>query len=248
MRIRPIIYFKTFIRRLVNKLFKNGDNCYDYILSLGYNCEVAYRIVKYYQSESSGLFNWSYSNTIDELIYALNHFEEIGTGGFEDPNYLFECKNTHIFFHGRAPMEVYMNNTATAEEKNADLEELVSRLEYLKTKFLKMLRNDNRKLYIYKIKDKDIDENVNEKIKTLKQCLLSNGGKNFDLLIVAQESQREKFTLIDNEYKVRFVNKFPPDENVVENKYKRNWNNIFREFYPKLPFIQFKNKKYKFDK
>ncbi len=160
---------------------------------------------------------------------------------------MWECKKTRIRFHGKAPMSIYINKTATQEEMEADKNELIERIKYLKEKFLKFLRNENRKLYIYKIKDEDIDNQADEKICRLKQSLADLGGRNFDLLIVAQKSQKDKFKNISNSYKVRFVDYFSPDGDIVNKNYRKNgWNKIFDEFYPKLSLIAIKNKKYKF--
>ncbi len=77
----PLICLRTNIKRLYNIITDNGANCYDYLLSLGYNCEVTFKFFKYYKCEISGLFNWAYSRSINDLIYALEHFEMIGGGG-----------------------------------------------------------------------------------------------------------------------------------------------------------------------
>ena len=152
---------------LLAKFLRKKENKYDHIISLEYNCEVAFRFLKYFKFEESNLFNWSYVRTMDDLINAISNFDKIGAGEFSEPNPLWECKNTNIRFHGKLPMNLHINKMITEEDKNRDKEELKSRLSYLKEKFLKTLKDESRKLYIYKIKSTDIDENTNFKLVTL---------------------------------------------------------------------------------
>ena len=92
------------------------------------------------------------SRIIPDIINAFKDFDAIAEGDFYFPNPLWECKNTNIRFHGKAELELSLNNNFSAEELNNDKEELISRLRYLKAKFLNILRDDSKKLYIYKIK------------------------------------------------------------------------------------------------
>ena len=130
-----------------NNLFIK-KNQYDYIISLGYNCEVTYKFLKYYKFEESSLFNWSFFYSIDDLINALNDFNNIGSGLWQKPNPLWECLNTHIRFHGKVSMAKYIANTISAAEMEDDKQDLISRIKYLKEKFLKIAQSEKRKLYI----------------------------------------------------------------------------------------------------
>ena len=105
-------------------LLRKKENQFNYIISLGYNCEVAHRFLKYFKFEISGLFNWTYSYSIKDLISALKNFESIGSGDFELPNPLWECKNTHIRFHGKADMKEFIDGTATNEIIENDRKDL----------------------------------------------------------------------------------------------------------------------------
>ena len=64
-------------------------NKYDYIFSLGYNCEIAFRFVKYFKFEESNLFNWMYVLPFERLLNAINNLDKIGTEGFRGPNPLW---------------------------------------------------------------------------------------------------------------------------------------------------------------
>ncbi len=245
MRLHLIIYIINNIKRLSDTIFNNGKNCYDYIISLGYNCEVSYKFLKYFKQEVSGLFNWSKVNTIDNLIYALENFDKLGTSGFVMEMPLWKCINTNISFHGKVQAKDYLKNNYAEEEIEKDKSELSERIKYLKEKFINILCNNKRKLYIYKIKNKDINDSTEEKILKLKHQLTKMGGKNFDILIVALKDQINKFPINTNEYKIRFIDAYPPDSEVTCKKFKNNWKKIYNEFHPKLS-IWSKRKKYKF--
>ena len=115
--------------KLINRDFKlffkrKRENKFDYIFSLGYNCEVAFRLYEFFKFEESCLFHWTYAPSCDDLIFALKNFELIGKNGYETPNPLWECKNTHIRFHGKADMTLYLNGEVSAEIMEKDRKDL----------------------------------------------------------------------------------------------------------------------------
>lgn len=90
---------------------------YDYVISLGYNCEVTFKFLKYFKFEESSLFNWCYINSINDLINALQNFDKIGDGQWKMCDFLWQCLNSNIKFHGKLPMNRYLENSVTEEEK-----------------------------------------------------------------------------------------------------------------------------------
>ncbi len=241
----------SIIRLIKNKIARRKrleENCYENIISLGYNCEVTFRFLKYFGFEKTNLFNWTFSESINDLINALESFESICSDELQNPSPLWKCKNTNIYFHGKADMRIFMKGRETEELLKKDKEDLLGRVSHLKEKFLNILCDDTKKLYIYKIKKEDIDENVNDKILKLLGALKSLGGNNFKLLVVA-EKENEKYFEENENYIVRFVKYFAPDNCLVRKKYFNNgWDDIYNEFYVKIPDKNArKNKKYKFD-
>lgn len=218
-------------------------NKYDYIFSLGYNCEIAFRFVKYFKFEESNLFNWMYVLPFERLLNAINNLDKIGTEGFRGPNPLWHDNFSGIHFHGKASFDELKNNPQIIEK---DLEDLKSRIPYLAQKFKKFLTSDYKKLYICKLKGDDIDTNINKKIKCLNDSLYALGGKNFDILVVTEEKYKDFFKNPDG-FIYRTVTQFPPDTNAVSPDFFNNgWNEIFDEFYVKKP-KKTKKKHYKFD-
>lgn len=236
-----------FIRKQISKFTRKKENCFDHIVSLGYNCEVTFRFFKYFHFEETGLFNWTYAHHIDDLINALTNLDAIGTGDFEYPSPLFECKNTHIYFHGKQRMDIYMNKTPTDEIFLKDKEDLTERIQHFKEKFLKIAQNNDSKLYIYKIQDIDINEEIEEKIKALYFCLEKLGAVNFKLLVI--NAVGKNFDFECKNIISRTVKYYAPDSTVTSRKfYDNGWDNIYAEFWQKKPKNYEKSKKYKFER
>lgn len=236
---------KRITKLAIRKFQAKKENHFEYFISLGYNCEVMHRFLKHFYFEESNLFNWTYSFGINDITYALNNFDELGNNDFNLPNPLWECKSSHIKFHSKAPTTIYIEKTATEEDYRKDKEELISRIKYLKEKFISLAKNNERKLYIYKIKKEDIDNSVNEKIENLIQALNNIGAKNFKLMVVAEEEYKNYFK--EGNYIFKTVKYFADDNDVMNEKYMPNgWDEIYREFYPTKS--KGKDKKYKFEK
>ena len=234
---------KLFIRDFKLSFKRKKENKFDYIFSLGYNCEAAFRIYRFFKVEESCLFHWTYAYSCKDLISALKNFDLIGKGGFEIPNPLWECKNTHIRFHGKADMSLYVNNKATPDIIEKDKKDLIERIEYLKSKFLKILKGNSKKLYVYNMRTTDISQ---EDVKELYQTLKNMGGKNFKLLVVTEKSAKFNPEKSDNII-YRTVDFFAPDNDVTSEKYfNSGYDKIFEEFYCTKKAS--KKKKYKFEK
>ena len=223
---------------LFKPFFRKKENKFDHIISLGYNCEVMFRFVKYFGFEESSIFNWVGILGAEHLISVLKNFNEIGKNGFLDPNPLYEDKISKVRFHGKF--------STTSGVKKEDIEQdkinLREKIEYLKEKFLRILRDDSRKLYIFKLMPKDVKIEILDEIY---QTFLNMGAKNFKLLFIKEE--KYKLYPENKNYIIRDVKYFANDNDVTNKKYFKNgFNKIFDEFYcdikPK------KDKKYKFEK
>lgn len=232
--------------KIEKRIKENNSKFYNQIISLGYNCEIQFRFYKYFKYEETSIFNWSYIKSIDDLIRVLNDFSLIGKQGFKLTAPLYTCNETNISFHGKAKWKKIKDNPELIEK---DIEDLSERLNYLKEKFIKTLKSNQKKLYIYKVKESDITENITDKIIKLKKALQAQGGASagFNLLIVAEEKYAEYFQKTD-EFIFRTVKYFAPDKEVTCKKYLDNgWDEIFDEFYSKKPKGYKKKKKYKFE-
>lgn len=226
---------------LIADLFRKKENKFDYIFSLGYNCEPMFRFVRYFKFEESSIFNWAGFLSVQHLVDTLYNFDSIALNGFSDPTPLYECNNTHIRVHGKF--------YDAAEDKNEDVIKkdkvyLEEKFAYLKEKFKRILKDDSKKLYVAKIMDKDVDE---KQMDALYKAFVDIGANNFKLLFVCQEKAL-KGDYSAKPYLVRTVKYFASDEDVTNKKYFKNgWDKIFDEFYC-TNLKNLKKKKYKFDK
>lgn len=232
--------FKSLIRKIKHK---KGQR-YDHIASIGYNCEPVYKIVQYFDFEESSLFNWTLTYSNASLIYAIDNIEKLGTQGFNGPLPFWNCKFSGLYFHTkREPEDLAQDpDLAAIDEK-----ELGEKVQYLAQKFLRILRSDDRKLYIRKMQSADINENANEKIEAIRQALLAKGGKNFDILVVSEEKDKHFFQNPVN-YIYRSIKFYTPDYDVTDRKSRNNgWDKIFDEFYVEKPENTVK-KDYKYER
>lgn len=234
-----------FLTRLKKRLHAKK---YVHIIPLGFNCEVAFRFYHYYKFLDSSLFAWTYSNSINDLIYALNNFNLILSKKILDPTPLYECECTHIYFHGKLDMKLWLNGDGNKNLMNEDKKELIERVNYLKEKFNKCATDDKKTLYIYKVSENDsVHENINENIIKLYDTLKKLCTNPMDLLIIIEEDYAYKFLEEREHLYIRSVKKFNPEEDVVNPKKgdKFGWQMIFDEFRPLYKLK--KEKQFKFE-
>lgn len=231
------------------KIFKYDK--YDYIVPLGYNCEIAFQFVQKYKFIDSSLFNWTYSNSIKNLIYALNHLDEILSDGIANPTPLYECQQTHILFHGKADFSKLIYNDGTFNLKNIedDKNELKLRIGYLVTKFKKMLNSDCYILFIYKLKYSDcLDEKINDYLFQLYDFFYKKT-KKFKFVLVLNNNMKDKVSIVKPNFIIETVNMYAPDNDVtnIEKGDRKSWNRIFKKYrLKKIPPYK-KIKKFKFE-
>lgn len=229
-----------YLRCIVNRLswwFRRSTIKYHKtFVSLGYNCELAFRYNLSNGFVDSGLFQWAYSYSCDDLIFTLNHLDALFTGEILDPTPLYECANTHIRQHGKSPMGLWIEGgVGTPEQKEADKMELVGRMAHLKEKFIKTLR-EGAALVMYKMRSAEaLAPNAAEKINEVLDSLTKLGAKDFDFVLVLEDKCREKVKFNESEQVyLRYVREFNPDDDVSNKKIGDlcGWKRIFNEFRP----------------
>jgi len=233
-------------------LFNKNIKKYGHIISLGYNCEVAYQFFKYHHFVESSLFAWSNTINIENLIYALNNLDKLTTGEVQNAIPMWECINTKIRFHGKAPMNIWFSeNTPTDDLINSDREELIARINHLKEKFIITSNDKKKNLYIFKylILEKDTFENISKAITELYSALKNIVNNEFDLLFIFEESelfQKLKQESFDKHIYLKSVKFFAPEDNVTGKiNDTKGWKKIFDEFKPNFKLK--KTKKFKFE-
>ena len=222
---------------------------YDNIIPLGYNCETAYRFYRHFRFIESSLFSWVYISSFQMLENALNNIDIIASDDFVYENTMYKCSKSGIKFHGRMREEEFTND----EEKNKilmeqDKEELRSRINYLKEKFVRTANDGKKNLYIKKISLSEAnDENSYENMYKIYKFLQKFCKNDFDLLFVTEKNYFDKFIYNEKNIYTKCVEKYSPDNLVTDKKQgdKFGWDVIYTEFSPKKRV--WKKKKLKFE-
>lgn len=223
---------------------------HDLFMSLGHNCEVAYRYFRRWGFCESAIFQWGGFFTLRELVYGLEHWDLVYTGEVLGPNPIYRCANTKMNAHGKAPMATWKDGITDANRAamEADRADMVGRVAHLKEKFLEKLRaGDN--LLVYKMRPECwFADDCEEMIRRLYAALLAFGAKDFDLVFVLEDKCRSKMIVLDDLPRtfVRFVAEFNPDDHAAEDLGDRyGWRLIFDEFRPRV--IKQQKHKFKFE-
>ncbi len=236
----------VFFDDLILKYKRKPENGFEHILSLGCNCEIAFREVTYFDFEESNLFNWCAIFSFDHLIDVIDDVNKVGSEGYTADLKLemSQCNKTKMWFHHKTHPK-QLEGESLLDAINRDTKE---RMDYLKNKFTRVMQSNDKKLYIYAVRKDDLKEDINEKIQVLYNKMVEKGAKNFKLLILCEEKDREMFNVGEN-IMLRTVKYFAPKHDVVNKKYFNNgFKDIFNEFYfSKKPKVK-KSAEYKFNR
>lgn len=215
------------------------------IVSLGYNCEVSFRIEDFIHDKiKSYPFSWAYIKDQKKFLDALQNLDDILKHEIEVlPWGMFLDKKYGISFHGKGDKAALFQEDGTVNQAVADsmIEELKSRENYLIEKLKKLLESDQTTLFIVKVPSKkDGKENaefIQGVLKFLKEHYVS---QKFMLLAVAEKSHLEfiKFLgedVCDKFLTVRSVEAFAEDENTQTGGDIAGWMDVIGrcgEYYP----------------
>ena len=208
---------------------------YDHVLSLGMNCEPAFRFSLSWGFVDSTPFSWASCKNLTTLANVLRSPDLIGSEGFswDDISLMWRCGKTDITFHGKLPGDV--NNPIPAPEAlEADKADLFQRLAYLNDKFTRMLSDASSKAIIFRIHTKLVLEaDIEEKIDAVQQALEARGARNYTLVVVTERAVRGRIAAKPNRV-VRTVKAFNPNNSVVKPELgdPNGWKAIFTEFSP----------------
>lgn len=227
------------------KFLKFKSKFYGHFISLGYNCENAYRFFRKYKFVESSLFTWCNGISIENLNKALVNFEKIATGKFYYNGFMWKDEQCNLYFHGIETKEFQEHPTkeAAIEYEN----ELRSRLKHLKEKFKTQGCDGKKNLYTYMYRHNNNNiEQIKKNILELKTNIEKFCKNEFDLLIIFEKDENLSQLDLGSNIYIRFVENFAPESDVTTDKYdKESWNKIFKEFKPNFKLK--KNKTYKFE-
>ena len=222
---------------------------FDHVLSLGMNCETAFRFSLSWGFVDSTPFAWALFSQLDQLADAIEHPEHIGSEGFTwDPKALmWRCNRTKASFHGQLVMGI-PTEPLDPKALEADREDLMQRLKYLNEKFTRMLSDNTSKAIVCRIHTHLVlKDDAVAKVDAIQHALESRGARNYTLVVVTERAVRGKIAPAPHRV-VRTVCAFNPGECVVKEKLgdPAGWRALFAEFTPAkiLP----KKHRFKFEK
>lgn len=232
--------------KLLDKILNKNVKYYDHYISLGYNCEFAYRFFEKYKFVESSLFTWTNSINIINLINALKNLDIILAHDPKMAGIMWRCIDSDIRFHGTEPYDMHSNIEKYSEEDFIPYkQELIDRIHHLKEKFKLQISDSKYTLLTYNYSANDDTTVIIHNIKTLKKTLEQLGAKNFDLLVILEKSNYFNHEDKDNIY-IRYVDSFAPENDVITKNYdKKSWENIFKEFKPNFKLSR--KKRFKFE-
>ena len=249
--------FKLIILDILTSLYVKYNNTieinqYDEIISLGFNCSLAYNINRVNGFVESHLFNWAYIQNKSDFLNVLKNPDIIFSGEYDYKKEwnMFECLNSHIVFHGQSKVKKIQNKNEKIYEENIKNEynELISRTKHLIEKFKATLNSNEKKLFILVVNPFDqssITDNIEFLNNTYK--ILEQQTTNFDLLVICL---KDMYSLIENKINpaiiLKKVNKIAPIGDAVNPSKTDIWNFniILKQYCPKI--YKKSNKKYKY--
>lgn len=212
---------------------------WDHVISLGFNCEVSFQIQKCTNMFEASLFSWAFIADDDLFLGALKNLDSLFANEIQfSPERvdMFQCKNFNIFFHGRVPYQQLMQEDSDQidEKKYKEaLDELKSRLEHLKEKFICQLSTKESTIFIRKIEIRgDLKEHL-KFIENLNNYLAGHYLKGEYLLLIIVEEKYYSFfaryVMFPNT-EVRCLKYFAPVDDTKDGADDAGWEQIFSEF------------------
>lgn len=178
---------------------------YDEIISLGYNCEVSFRIEDYFGENNPMPFSWSYvldRNLFPDAIRNIKDILKHGVNLCEDR--MLQCDKYKLKYHPRYSI-LPQFGSYTDEQYSEAVNELKSRVEHLTDKFAGICNSNKKTLFIMKVENHGNEDNV----RYIKETYHS---QQFVLAVLMQKNYitSEVMQLEDEKVKVFGLSKFAP--------------------------------------
>ena len=228
---------------------------FDHIISLGYNCEVSWRIEDYIRGKiDSYPLSWAYIKNQEELPYILENLELISDSNFdyEERSGMFYCKELNISLHTTLDHSNYLV-LSDEEKKRYVLEgesEVRQRFRYLCNKWDKLMQSNESTLFVIKIQNQAGDLRWIYKTKEYLDEKYESGRFKI-LLVVTNEDLLYKVNLQqNNDYLVLLIKSFAADAETLTGGDRIGWikgieyfDHLYDEEVVELSnFVDYKNK------
>lgn len=220
---------------------------FSHVISLGSNCEVAFRFWCRWKFVDSSLFAWSFASGVDMLVYTLRHLDDLCAGPLEiNKALMWACKNTGLCLHGQLKY-IPGQPLPPPDVLDADKANLLGRVAHLKDKLRLYASDDRSTLFAYRLPSADCEApGLAERLNALEEALHALCSRNWQLLIITERRVAHLVPKGPNRL-IRSVSTFNPTRDVA-NAWIGDpvgWHAIFTEFAPDK--ILKTKKKFKFE-
>lgn len=205
---------------------------FDVVMSLGYNCEISFRLENFFGKIDAMPFSWSYVLDRDFFPKVLGDIDLLFTGdlSLQEDN-MIKCENTQIKFHPRYDI-LLENGEVSPESYKKAVEELQGRVAHLKEKFVNVLNSDKRTLFLLKVEDKGAENNIafiQSVVSVMKEKYKS--GNFLIVALLEQQAFTEELRGLENDVlKIRSLKKFAPRKHTDTMGDVAGWKKVLVEF------------------
>ena len=206
---------------------------YGHIIPIGATCEVAFRFYYTWGFLDSSLLSWTETGGLARLRETLANLPGLLTGEaeFENRRLMWRCIRTGVNFHGM--LKRTDGKMPSEAAKTADLAALRGRVECLKGKLLRYLRDDEETVLVRRLGLEDVTPDLGARLDELERTIAGLGARNWKLLVVCEEKDLAKMPAGPNRI-FRSVRRFNPPDLVTDPDCGDTigWKAIFTEFAP----------------
>jgi len=208
---------------------------YEHIVTLGVNCEPAFRFYDTWHFVDSSLFAWAQCFNLKTLASALTRLDKFFAGDVElDPlSKMWICRNTGIYLHGQLKWGPGMPEP-TSDDIEKDKADLRGRIAHLREKLVRYATDDKSTLFVHRLNEADEKSpRLREDLLGLLGSLESLGSSSFKLLVICERQFLSRMPVLPN-CEFRFVEAFNPGHAITDTSLgdRVGWRAIFREFAP----------------
>lgn len=182
-----------------------NEHSFDHIVSLGYNCEVSFRIKDYIRKDiDSYPLSWSYMLDQTKISSIIGNLEDMFTGEstVNIESGMIKCEKLNVSWHTK------IDHTNLSEEnreryKDSALLEMKERYSYLRKKFNNLFNSSDSTLFIIKCQEwneyseivrylGELEQKLNEKYISGKYFLLAvtDDKELYDILVPESNAVR----------------------------------------------------------
>ena len=203
---------------------------YDEIVSLGYNCEVSFRIEDYLGKHVNAMpFSWSFVVNRNKFLDALKDTASI----FSEEDFLCDdrmimCKKYELKFHPRYSVLPRTGEYSEEQYKEA-LVEVKARVKHLSEKFVDLCNSNKKTLFVMKVEDKGNADNIAyiKEIGDILSNIYISGNYMLAIAMVKSAVTQDVLALQNDKIKIFPLKKFAPKKftNILGDI--RSWYKLF---------------------